>query len=72
MKEEEMRTREAMEEMGGGRRKRRNRDKTLEEEQEEKKGKMCSDCLLYRARYVLHYYIQIGSMFVIKKSKKTL
>ena len=31
--------------------------KTLEEEQEEKKGKMCSDCLLNRARYVLHYYI---------------
>ena len=45
------------------RRKRRNRDmgkleeKKLEEKQEEKKGKMCSDCLLYSARYVLHYYI---------------
>ena len=35
---------------------------TLEEEQEEKKEKMCSECLLYSARYVLHY---IGSMFVI-------
>ena len=34
-----------------------NTEKTLEEKQEEKKGKMCSDCLLYSARYVLHYYI---------------
>ena len=42
--------------------------KTLEEDQEEKKGKMCSDCLLYSARYVLHYYIQIGSMFVMNRA----
>ena len=36
---------------------------TLEEEQEElEERKMCSEYLLYSARYVLHY---IGSMFVI-------
>ena len=73
MKEEaEIETREEMEEMGGGGGGEGTDiwewKKTLEEEQEKKKGKMCSDCLLYRARYVLHYYIQMGSMFVINRA----